>query len=70
MFGDIGHGFSLLLFAVFIFLYSKSFPDNIARAKSLLLFMGIFGLFCGLIYNDFLSIPIPLAKSCYEGENF
>lgn len=31
--------------------------------------MGIFSTFCGLIYNDFLSIPIPISNSCYVLNN-
>lgn len=32
-----------------------------------LLLMGIFSTFCGLIYNDFLSIPLNLwGGSCYN----
>lgn len=31
--------------------------------------MGFFATFCGLIYNDFLSVPFPLQHSCYSHEN-
>ena len=27
--------------------------------------MGFFSTFCGLIYNEFFAVPIPLVKSCY-----
>ena len=28
--------------------------------------MGIFSMFCGLMYNDFMSIPLNLFGSCYN----
>lgn len=28
--------------------------------------MGFFGLFCGFIYNDFMSIPLDLFGSCFD----
>jgi V-type H+-transporting ATPase subunit a len=28
--------------------------------------MGFFSLFCGFMYNDFMSIPLELFKSCYK----
>lgn len=28
--------------------------------------MAIFATYCGLIYNDFLSVSIPYTKSCYS----
>jgi len=28
--------------------------------------MAFFATYCGLIYNDFLSISIPYSKSCYK----
>ena len=27
--------------------------------------MGFYSLFCGIIYNDFMSIPLSLFSSCY-----
>lgn len=28
--------------------------------------MGFFATFCGLIYNDFMSVPLELFGSCYN----
>ena len=31
--------------------------------------MGFFAVFCGLLYNDFMSLPLYLWKSCYQEKN-
>jgi len=28
--------------------------------------MGLFSFYCGLIYNDFTSLPIMMAETCWE----
>jgi V-type H+-transporting ATPase subunit a len=71
MFGDIGHGGILLLFAIYLCLFN----DKIAKSKSLLkpllfaryflLLMGFFSVYCGFLYNDFLSIPFDMG-TCYD----
>ena len=30
--------------------------------------MSIFSTFCGLLYNDFTSIPLEIFESCYDEE--
>ena len=30
--------------------------------------MGFYSLFCGIIYNDFMSIPLSLFSSCYVND--
>lgn len=72
MFGDFGHGSALLILALLLYLNEKSFPEQVVNARSLLLFLSIFSVYCGLIYNDFLSVPLPFFRSCYEevGESF
>ena len=74
MYGDIGHGLVLFLFGIYLCLFN----DKIAKSKSILkpalfaryflLLMGFFAVYCGFLYNDFLSIPINF-KSCYKIDN-
>ena len=71
MFGDIGHGFLLILLALYTELnYNKiknsdSILNNLLQYRYILLLMGFFSFFCGLIYNDFMSIPLSFFSSCY-----
>ena len=65
MFGDIGHGIALFIITIFIYLKSALLPESITNVKSLLLIMSCFAIYCGLVYNDFLSIPIPFFSSCF-----
>ena len=70
MFGDIMHGTMLIVFSSII-CFSKRTPGTIigelGRIRYLLLLMGIFSFYCGLIYNDFTSIPTKIfGESCYN----
>jgi len=68
MFGDVGHGFLLLLFTIFVFHQSRNnygwLSDSVIKARYFLLLMSIFAIYCGLLYNDFFSVSINFA-SCY-----
>ena len=70
MFGDVGHG--LILFMVGLFLIRFYDQLKIRGLGSLLTFrylltmMGFFSFFCGLVYNDFLGIPLKLFSTCYK----
>lgn len=66
MFGDMGHGLLLTAFALSLFLTHKAFMTQVRPFRYLLLSMGIMATFCGLIYNEFLSVPVPLFDTCYE----
>jgi len=76
MFGDIGHGFILLLFAVYLCLFADEIKNNkksllkpLVSARYLLLMMGFFAFYCGWIYNEFFSIALPVwGGTCYKGE--
>ena len=74
MFGDIGHSIFLLIFSGYLIfnnrefsLKKKSILNTITKARYFLLLMGLFSFFCGLLYNDFLSVPLYF-KSCYPKE--
>ena len=43
----------------------ESFWNAILPGRYLLVLQGFFALYCGLIYNDFMSIPLRLFGSCY-----
>merc|ERR1719327_2381319 len=72
MFGDIGHGLLLLVAGVYLNLkgtsllkiegYVKVFYD----LRYLLLMMGFFAFYAGLLYNDFLSLGMDLFGSRYQ----
>ena len=69
MYGDIGHGLILLLLAIYLCVFKKSLEKgklkSVLFARYFLLLMGIFATYCGLLYNDFLSIPVDTG-SCYD----
>jgi V-type H+-transporting ATPase subunit a len=72
MFGDIGHGFVLFLVGLFLCMFESClrplFPSlQIAfNIRYLILLMGFFSTFAGLIYNDMMAIPLYLFNSCYD----
>jgi len=70
MFGDVFAG-TLLLSAGLYFSCAPQTPGSmaatVAPARHFLLLMGIFSVFCGVIYNDFTSVSMYLfGDSCYE----
>ncbi|KAG2673718.1 hypothetical protein I3760_13G104000 [Carya illinoinensis] len=78
MFGDWGHGICLLLGAlVLIARESKlgtrklgSFMEMLYGGRYVLLLMSLFSIYCGLIYNEFFSVPFHIfggsAYKCRE----
>lgn len=69
MFGDIGHGGALFIIGLVLIVFYNNLKSSplkpLLQLRFLLSLMGFFALFCGLIYNDFLSIPWNLFGSCY-----
>lgn len=73
MFGDIGHGFILFLFGLYLCIWKESIEKDSTsmikpalKARYLLLMMGFFAVYSGLMYNDFFSLPIGIFGSCYN----
>lgn len=69
MFGDIMHGFLLTVFATWL-CFSKRLPGSMAALfgpmRYMLLLMGLFSFYNGVIYNDFASLGTQLfGKSCW-----
>jgi len=71
----MGHGFLIFLGACILCLggfkcVGDRLPDLLMKdaypARYMLLLMGSMSMFCGLIYNDFMAIPLNLFGSCYD----
>ena len=81
MFGDICHGSLLIIVGlILIFLRKRatpkevldqeSFLSSLFKVRHVILLLGIFSTYCGVLYNDFASIPLSVFGTCYkiEGE--
>ncbi|VAH65656.1 unnamed protein product [Triticum turgidum subsp. durum] len=74
MFGDWGHGICLLIGALILILREKklssqkldSFTEMAFGGRYVILLMALFSIYCGLIYNEFFSVPFHIfGKSAY-----
>ncbi|KAL6508863.1 V-type proton ATPase subunit a1 [Orobanche hederae] len=71
MFGDWGHGVCLLMGALFLISREKklgsqklgSFMEMLFGGRHVLLLMSLFSIYCGLIYNEFFSVPFHIFGS-------
>lgn len=72
MYGDIGHGFCVLLFGLYLILTERKLEQpgsmgemavSIYGGRYMLFMMGAFAMYAGLIYNDFFSLPLNLFGS-------
>ena len=74
MFGDIGHGGLIFILSLYLcfnkneILKSNSILKDGIRYRYILLLMGFFSFYCGLIYNDFMALPLTLFESCYVND--
>ncbi|KAK3036820.1 hypothetical protein RJ639_031298 [Escallonia herrerae] len=68
MFGDWGHGICLLLGALVLIARERklgsqrlgNFMEMLFGGRYVLLLMSLFSVYCGLIYNEFFSIPFNI----------
>ncbi|XP_012161638.1 V-type proton ATPase 116 kDa subunit a [Ceratitis capitata] len=76
MFGDVGHGILMTSFAAWMCLREKQQEERMKNSRGsnevfglifagryVILLMGIFSMYTGLIYNDFFSKPLNLFGS-------
>jgi V-type H+-transporting ATPase subunit a len=74
MFGDFGHGFLMTLFALYLIWKEKKFSkmklnemfQTCFDGRYVILLMGLFSLYTGLIYNECFSVAMDLFGSAYE----
>jgi V-type H+-transporting ATPase subunit a len=74
MFGDVGHGFLVFLMGLIFIMINRKYkndPDmeGYLSMRYILLMMGFFAMFSGLIYNEFFAIPMTIfGPSLYKLE--
>lgn len=76
MFGDIGHGILMTLFAMYIIRNEKRYKSMGRRmgemlrtcydGRYIILLMGIFSIYTGFIYNEFFAVPLDLFGSRWK----
>ena len=75
MFGDILHGGIVLAFGIFMCINSEQMPKDsiftpVKPFRYLILLMGIFAVYAGVMYSDFMAVGVDFFGSHYQpGEN-
>ena len=77
MFGDIGHGFLLLLIGLYITIKEKDLGkvklpemvDTLFDGRWLFLLMTIFSMYTGALYNEFFGIPMDIFGTNWKYSN-
>ena len=74
MFGDIGHGIIIFLFSLYLIIYNININKKsgysllklLTKFRYFLLLLSVNSIYCGFLYNEFMSVPLSLHNSCYE----
>ena len=74
MFGDIGHGIIIFLFSIYLIYYNRNINRKngysilklLTKFRYFLLLLSINSIYCGFLYNEFMSVPLSIFNSCYE----
>lgn len=72
MFGDFGHGLIVLVAAIVLCCMSNKLKRDgglgaqIASYRYMILLIGMFSTYNGLVYNDCFALKLPFFKSCYK----
>jgi V-type H+-transporting ATPase subunit a len=70
MFGDYGHGSLIFLTGFILTMFAdhlkKTVPEGVLAMRYMLLAMGTFSMYNGLLYNEFFAIPNDWFGSCYN----
>jgi len=78
MYGDMGHGFLMASFGAWLVWNGDKHEESLKRgqlgelmagmhgARYVLFFMGLFGFYCGTIYNDIVSVPISVFSTRWD----
>uniref|UniRef100_A0A7S1KSN2 V-type proton ATPase subunit a n=1 Tax=Percolomonas cosmopolitus TaxID=63605 RepID=A0A7S1KSN2_9EUKA len=80
MFGDYGHGFIMFLFALTLVIFQsklRNFAETnemfgmVFQGRYIVLLMGLFSMYTGLLYNDIFSLSLEnFGQSAYSFDEF
>jgi V-type H+-transporting ATPase subunit a len=70
MYADIGHGLIVFLLGLYLCIKKNEWKTTeykgLSKYRYFFLLIGFFAFYCGLLYNDFMAVPLPIFKSCYK----
>ncbi|RHY25847.1 hypothetical protein DYB32_008946 [Aphanomyces invadans] len=74
MYGDIGHGFCVFLFGLYMIATEKilekgrvsEMTAQLYGGRYMITLMGVFAIYAGFVYNDFFSLPLNLFGSKWK----